>query len=240
MDLPTDPIRDTRQLPADHRVRRPVRGTTAAAVAASLRDQIVGMDLLPGTSLNDRQLGERFGVSRTPIREALLRLADEGLVEIFPQSGTIVSRIPVGAIPEALAIRQALEAVSVEGSAARRAVDGLDAALGLQRGMAARNELRGFHEADEAFHEALAAGSGYPGVWRLLRSAKVQIDRARRLTLPAPGRMDQVIAEHQRIRDACAQGDSAAARLAMRDHLSIVIPDVTALRQRFPAYFIDA
>lgn len=232
--LPDAPGRSARRV-----IARPVRATTAATVAAVLRDEIVGMDLLPGTPLNDRLLGERFGVSRTPIREALLRLADEGLVEIFPQSGTIVSRIPVGAIPEALAIRQALEGVTVEGAAARRAVGDLDTALGRQRAMAARNELRGFHEADEAFHEALALGGGYAGIWRLLRSVKVQIDRARRLTLPAPGRMEQVIAEHERIREAVADGDVAAARHAMRDHLGIVIPDVAVLRERYPGYFIE-
>lgn len=221
------------------RALRPARATSAALVATALRNDIVGMVIVPGTPLNDRLLAERFGVSRTPIREALLRLADEGLVEIFPQSGTIVSRIPVGAIPEALAIRQALEGVAVEGAATRKAVSGLDAALAQQRATVARNDLRGFHDADEAFHEALALGGGYPGIWRLLRAVKVQIDRARRLTLPVPGRMEQVIAEHERIREAVAQGDVAAARLAMCDHLSIVIPDVAALSARYPGYFIE-
>ena len=69
-----------------------------AAVAGALRDEIVSMKLVPGIPLQDRVLSERFGVSRTPVREALLRLADEGLVDIFPQSGSFVSRIPVAAV----------------------------------------------------------------------------------------------------------------------------------------------
>jgi GntR family transcriptional regulator, rspAB operon transcriptional repressor len=224
--------------PSGRAAVRPARATSATAVAAALRDDIVGMVLLPGTPLNDRLLGTRFGVSRTPIREALLRLAQEDLVEIFPQSGTIVSRIPTGAIPEALAIRQALEGVTVESAAMHRATSGLDAAMVRQRRMAAHNDLRGFHDADEAFHEALAHAGGYSGIWRLLRSVKVQIDRARQLTLPAPGRMEQVIGEHGRIRDAVAAGDVAAARRAMSDHLGVVIPDVTALRRLHPTYFV--
>ncbi|HEX4768600.1 MAG TPA: GntR family transcriptional regulator [Lichenihabitans sp.] len=213
------------------------RATSASAVAAVLRHEIVGMVLTPGTAVQDRALSERFGMSRTPVREALLRLADEGLVDIFPQSGTFVSRIPVAAIPEAVLIRQALEGVTVEAATVGRSTAGLDEALALQRVVAGRGDTRGFHEADEAFHEALAALGGHPGIWRLLKSVKTQIDRARRLTLPAPGRMDQVIGEHERIRTAVAAGDVAAARAAMTLHLNVVIPDVAWLRDRYPDYF---
>ncbi len=213
------------------------RATSASAVAAVLRDEIVGMLLMPGTALQDRVLSARFGMSRTPVREALLRLADEGLVDIFPQSGTFVSRIPVAAIPEALVIRLALEGVTVEAAASKKSTAGLDEALALQRVVAGRDDTRGFHEADEAFHEALAALGGHPGIWRLLKSVKMQIDRARRLTLPVPGRMDQVIGEHERIRTAVAAGDVAAARAAMTLHLSVVIPDVAWLQDRYPDYF---
>lgn len=214
------------------------RVTSASAVAAALRDDIVGMVLLPGTALQDRVLSDRFGVSRTPVREALLRLADEGLVDIFPQSGTFVSRIPVAAIPEAVLIRQALEGITVAAATARRTTAGLDEALALQRVMADRGDPRGFHEADEAFHEALAGLGGHAGIWRLLRSVKVQIDRARRLTLPALGRMEQVIGEHECIRDAVRAGAEAAGRAAMTAHLSVVIPDVAWLRERHPEYFV--
>ena len=214
--------------------------TAAGAIAAALRDDIVGLVLLPRTPLRDSVLCGRFGTSRTPVREALIRLGEEGLVDIVPQSGTFVSRIPVDAIPEAVLVRQALEGVTVEGAAARggEAAAGLDAAIDAQRRLAARGDTRGFHDADEAFHEAIALLAGHPNVWRLLRQVKVQIDRARRLTLPAPGRMDQVIAEHSTIRDAVAAGDAAGARAAMTAHLGVVVPDVARLRGLHPDYFI--
>ena len=214
--------------------------TAAGAIAAALRDEIVGMVLMPGTPLRDAVLCDRFGTSRTPVREALIRLGEEGLVDIVPQSGTFVSRIPVDAIPEAVLVRQALEGVTVE-AAARVAGDGLqglDRALDAQRALATRRDTSGFHEADEAFHEAIALLAGHPNIWRLLRQVKVQLDRARRLTLPALGRMDQVVAEHQAIRDAVAVGDAAAARHAMTLHLSIVLPDVVCLRETHPDYFV--
>ena len=213
--------------------------TAAGAIAAALRDDIVGMVLVPRSPLRDAVLCARFGTSRTPVREALIRLGEEGLVDIVPQSGTFVSRIPVDAIPEAVLVRQALEGVTVE-AAARAGAAGLarlDAALDAQRRLADCRDMRGFHEADEAFHEAVAGAAGHPNIWRLLRQVKVQMDRARRLTLPAPGRMEQVIAEHRSIRDAIARRDAAAARRAMTTHLSVVIPDVARLRDTHPDYF---
>ncbi|MBV9078709.1 MAG: GntR family transcriptional regulator [Methylobacteriaceae bacterium] len=218
----------------------PLRQTAAAAIARTLRDEIVAMRLLPGAPLSDRELALRFGVSRTPLREALIRLAEEGLVEIRPQSGTAVARIPLGAIPEAVVIRQALEGATVELAAARGpelGTDRLAATIARQEACAAASDQDSFHEADEAFHETVAALSGHPGIWRVVRQAKRQIDRCRRLTLPALGRMGQVIAEHRIILGAIEAGDVPAAREAMRAHLAAVLPDARLLAERHPDYF---
>lgn len=217
------------------------RVTSAEAIHAALHGAIASMQLLPGTPLQEKPLTERFGVSRTPVREALLRLAEQGLVEIVPQSGTRVARVPVAAIPEAVVIRKALEGATVEKAAAEAGaadLDRLDAVLARQAALARAGDTRAFHEADEAFHEAIAAVAGLPGVWRLLRGVKVQIDRARRLTLPALGRMDQVIAEHGAIRDAIGRHDGPAAHAAMMEHLGAVIPDIARLRLQHPDYFV--
>lgn len=184
---------------------------------------------------------ERFGVSRTPVREALIRLSEVGLVDVFPQSGTFVSRVAVSAIPEAVLIRRALEGVTVEAAARSTASDRaarLDAIILRQKAMAEIGDTDGFHEADEFFHAALAALGGHPGIWTLLMQVKVQIDRARRLTMPVLRRMDQVIAEHTEIRDHVVAGDVEAARAAMTKHLGAVIPDVELLRDRYPDYFV--
>jgi GntR family transcriptional regulator, rspAB operon transcriptional repressor len=217
------------------------RVTSASAIFEALREAIVSMELPPGVPLAEKTLTLRFGVSRTPLREALIRLAEIGLVDVFPQSGTFVSRIAVAAIPEALAIRQALERATVERAAAT-ASDGdvakLDDILARQRFFAGRRDMRSFHESDEAFHEAIAGVAGYPGAWRILKQVKVQIDRARRLTLPTPGRMHKVVGEHLIIRNAIARRDEASASAAMREHLNAVIPDVERLRRQNPNFFV--
>ncbi|WHO77158.1 GntR family transcriptional regulator [Rhizobium sp. BT03] len=216
------------------------RVTTAGAIYERLHANIVSLRMPPGMALQEKRIADDFGVSRTPVREALLRLSEGGLVDIYPQSGTVVSRVPVSAIPEAVVVRKALEGTTVETAALlANAADiaRLDAIIARQRSHAATGNASSFHEEDESFHEAIAQISGYPGIWVILKTVKVQIDRARRLTLPVLGRMDNVVSEHIIIRDALAAHDAAAARAAMIHHLSAVIPDVDELRSRYPDYF---
>jgi DNA-binding GntR family transcriptional regulator len=217
------------------------RATAASAIGAELRAEILDLSLPPGTPLVEKLLTARFGVSRTPVREALIRLAEEGLVEIFPQSGTFVGRIPVAALPEAVVIRQALEsaALSLAVSRARPEDDERLAAIVLrQKAMAEAGDRDGFHAADEAFHETVSDIAGHPGLWRIAQQAKAQIDRLRRMTLPVPGRMKAVIADHEAILAAFRARDRASALAALERHLSLVIPDAEAIRARHPHYFL--
>jgi GntR family transcriptional regulator, rspAB operon transcriptional repressor len=216
------------------------RVTTADAIFDRLYNDIVSLRMRPGMALQEKRIAEEFGVSRTPVREALLRLSEGGLVDIYPQSGTVVSRVPVSAIPEAVVVRKALEAATVESAtriATERDIARLDAIIGRQKALALIGDTSGFHEEDEAFHEAISQIAGYPGIWAILKTVKVQIDRARRLTLPALRRMDSVVQEHIVIRDAIAAHDIEGAHGAMMHHLSAVIPDVAELRTRYPDYF---
>lgn len=216
------------------------RVTTAAAIYERLHGKILSLEMPPGMALQEKRIAEEFGVSRTPVREALLRLSEIGLVDIFPQSGTFVSKVQVGAIPEAVVIRKSLEGTTVETAATVAGpadIARIDAIIARQKMHAALNEASLFHEQDEAFHEAIATIAGYPGIWTILKMVKVQIDRARRLTLPVLGRMDTVIEEHAVIRDAIASHDAAAAKSAMMHHLGAVIPDVQELRLLYPDYF---
>jgi len=217
------------------------RETAAKLIYRALQADIVAMKLLPGTALNEKTFIEQFGVSRTPVREALIRLAEEGLVDIFPQSGTFVARIPVDLIPESVVIRQALEGATAEHAALSstpEAVAKLDELIDMQQFHASREKLGLFHEADDAFHETVAEIAGYPGIWQHLKLVKIQIDRARRMTVPVLGRMDQVLREHKLIRDAIAAKDAPEAIKAMKHHLSAVLPDIDELRKSHPDFFV--
>ncbi|MGU3575575.1 GntR family transcriptional regulator [Brucellaceae bacterium C25G] len=224
-------------------IKRPpkIRETAAKIIYRDLKADIVAMRLLPGTAINEKSFSEQFGVSRTPVREAILRLAEDGLIDVFPQSGTFVARIPLERIPESVVIRQALESTAVEHaalSAGNEEIDKLDELITLQQFHASREKLSLFHEADDAFHETIAEISGFPGIWQHLKLVKIQIDRARRMTVPVLGRMDQVLREHKYIRDAIAAKDATEAAKAMKQHLSAVLPDIDELRKTHPDFFI--
>ncbi len=217
------------------------RATAASFVQDELRRAILAMELRPGMPLVEKELTARFGISRTPVREALIRLKEEGLVEIFPQSGTFVARIPAAAIPEAVFIRQALEGAAVA-LAAQRAkpadIARLDATIAALHEARDAGSQADFHDGDEAFHETIAGIAGFPGVWRIAHAAKSQIDRCRRMTLPVPGRMTIVIREHLSILDAIRRKDGEAAERAMRDHLGMLLPDLVEMQAKNPGYFV--
>ncbi len=169
---------------------RPRAATAASRIYSDLRAELVSLQRHPGEAISEAEIALSYGVSRTPVREAILKLSDEGLLEIFPQSGIFVSRIPIAALPEAIIIRKALEATTAQ-MAAERATSsqilGLHAILQRQREASGAKDKDNFHPADELFHATIAEVAGYPGIWTLILQVKVHVDRYRRLTLPRRG-----------------------------------------------------
>ena len=173
--------------------------TASARIHAALRDRIVALELAPGSALPEKEFAESFGVSRTPVREALLRLAEEQLVDIYPQSGTFVAPIRVSVVQDAMVIRNALERFAAGAAAARAGVAdiaALDQNLARQRSAAALQDIEAFHAADEAMHQLIADIAGHPNIWRVVKREKANVDRVRLLSLHFAGRFETVIAEH--------------------------------------------
>jgi len=206
----------------------------------SLRRAILDLALPPGTLLSRPGLAARLGVSQTPVREALIRLQAEGLVEVVPNASTRVARIQVESAREAHVLRLALEVEVV-----RRLAEAGDPALaGTLRGLLAEQEAllgrgdhAGFAAADEAFHAALHEAAGIPALWDLVRSRSGHLDRLRRLHLPAPGKAATILQEHHRLAQALAGRDAAGAERILRAHLSGTFARIEAIRAEFPAYF---
>jgi DNA-binding GntR family transcriptional regulator len=187
-------------------------------------------------------LARSYGFSRTPAREAVRKLADEGLIEVFPQSGTFAARIPLGALPETIVIRKALEETSARLAAERSSrsqIIALLAQLERQREASRAGDRDAFHQADEAFHCAISEAAGYRGIWMLVEQVKVHVDRYRHLTLPQEGRMARAIREHAAIAAAIESGDGARAAKAMGIHLDGLLADIPSIRRLNPDYFAD-
>jgi GntR family transcriptional regulator, rspAB operon transcriptional repressor len=219
---------------------RPRAATASARIYSDLRSQLVSLQRRPGEPISEAEIALSYGVSRTPVREAILKLSDEGLLEIYPQSGIFVSRIPMAALPEAIIVRKALEETTAQ-LAAERATSSqiliLHAILERQREADAANDRDAFHHADEAFHAGIADLAGHPGIWTLIQQVKVHVDRYRRLTLPQQGRIARAIKEHEAILDAIEAHDPARARIAMQTHLERLLGDISATQSINPEFF---
>lgn len=187
-----------------------------------LRQAIVHLEMQPGAVISEKELCAEFGVSRTPVREALQRLADEGLVDIFPHSGTYVSRISFKVAEEGFVIRRALEIESVRKAVANvtdAEIDRLKTLIAQMEGILASNELEKYLDCDDMFHSAIAGISGYPRIWKFITLAKVHLDRMRQLSAPVPGHLAMVTEQHDTIVRALASRNADQAELAMRIHL---------------------
>jgi DNA-binding GntR family transcriptional regulator len=212
----------------------------APQIFEQLRDMILSLKLAPGTVLSRSELQRRFGLSSTPIRDALMRLAEAGLVDIFPQSGTIVSLINVPLARQAQFLRRAIEQEVVRVLAEAPdggLVDELRGVIDEQTRRAKEDDLERFNEADLAFHKTLYDAAGVPDLWALVRNRSGHIDRIRRLHLPIGGKAAQIVRDHAAIVNAIATGRPDLAQAALRDHLSRSLAFSDELRMRFPGYF---
>ena len=218
----------------------PRTATAASRIYSDLRIELVSMQRRPGEAISEGEIALSYGVSRTPVREAILKLSDEGLLEIYPQSGIFVSRIPIAALPEAIIIRKALEETTAR-LAAERATSSqilaLRSVLERQREASAAKDSSAFHQADEMFHAAVADVAGYPGIWKFIQQVKVHVDRYRPLTLPQYGRIVKVIGEHEAVLTAIEAHDPERARQAMESHLESLLDNISTTQHINPEYF---
>ncbi len=222
--------------------RLPRRATASELLYESLRERIVSLELEPGAPLPRQELAAEYGVSQTPIRDATLKLAREGLVSIYPQSRTVVAIIDVDHARETQFLRLALELEVTRRLAqapdpkaliapARRILRQQKAALELD------GDLQRFAQLDKAFHESLCEAVGHRDLWRLISERSGHIDRLRALNLPDPGKPKAILEFHERILDAIAARNLDDLDAAVRGHLSGTLAAADAIRARRPEFF---
>ena len=214
----------------------------APQVFERLRKLITSLELPPGSPLSRNALAEQFGVSSTPIRDALMRLEEEGLVEVFPQYATVVSRIDIGLAQQAHFLRQALELEIVKGLALEHPeslVGQLNSTIALQQKFAKAGDFEKFMAADNDFHRELYAATGNQALWDLVRSRSGHIDRLRRLHLPSPGKAQDIVRHHRLIVKAISANQPDDAQRHLRKHLSGTLGYLAEIRARFPEYLSE-
>jgi GntR family transcriptional regulator, rspAB operon transcriptional repressor len=213
-------------------------GPVGPQLLRALRRSITRNQLEPGARLSESEIGALFGISRQPVREAFIKLAEEGLLEVRPQRGTFVRKISLEAVMDARFVREAVEADVVKLCAALRP-DGLVRELRDQ--LAAQKRVaddgtQAFVPLDDLFHRTLAEAAGRPKAWAVIEGMKSQMDRVRQLaTVNMP--LSHLVTQHLAVTDAIEAGDAPAAEAAMRGHLQRILSDLPAIRTAYPQYF---
>ena len=210
----------------------PDKPTKAALIARRLTDEIVNGLLAPGTALDETSIAARYGVSRTPIREAIRLLSANGVVESRPHKGAVVRVLSDAQLDDVLFVMAELEglcarsAATVMTGAEHRK---LQAIAARSANCVASDDLDGYTMLNNELHEAIYAGAHNDYLERLTLDTRSRLAPYRQAQFAAPGRLARSFAEHAGVIDAIAGRDPARAYTAMKAHLELVRRTVGAL-----------
>lgn len=230
--------------PSDGAARLPsldaYEGSLATRVYQSLKDAILSLAYQPGEILRKAEICEQLGISRSPVSEAVTRLAAEGLVDVVPQAGTFVTRFSMSEIREGAFLREALELAAVE-MLAQTITDAqlleLRRSLRIQNVLVEDDDVAGFYKLDAEMHEFILSFTGFRRLAQIAETSWLQVNRARRLVLPNRRRIAETLEEHRFIVDALEARDPNAARSSTRTHLRQLLRYLEPLEREHPKLF---
>lgn len=214
----------------------------ADQIYQGLREAIISGNFRPNEAISENRVCGMFNVSRSPVRIALTRLAEDKLIDIFPQRGSFVSPIILQKVQEGHFARVALE-LAVLSEAAKhwtaKASAEANKAIKLQQQFSKAGDLWSFHTADELFHRTFAETAKLEGIWGTILSVKTHLDRVRHLANPVKGHTDKVIEEHKAVLQHLDNGNAELAVQAMRQHLDSLHTTIARLKSLHSADFVE-
>ena len=217
------PVRDPRESGRDYALR-------------CLTENILNLELAPGSMVSENELAAQMGLSRTPVREALMALAKVRLVDVYPQRGSAVALVDYDLVEETCFMRRVFEVAVVE-VASKNASDADKVALmdnvTAQERFLQEGRPEELLPLDNQLHKMLFMIARKSQMWDMMSSYTLHFDRVRRMALD-PVRNDRNVADHRAIAEAVCAGDAAQAKKLMDRHLNRYKVDENALRERYP------
>ena len=216
--------------------------TMGQRIHDTLKQAIVQLQLRPGHLLSEKDIADQFGVSRQPVREAFIKLADEGLVEIRPQRGTYVVMISRREVENARFIREAIEVAIVRKAvetADPTSFDAIEDSLTAQKRAMERGDTVAFLLQDEVFHRELARSVDCEHAWQVVERLKAQMDRVRYLSMPMATPVETLIMQHKAIFEAIKNKQVDRAEAVMRQHLSEILKSLPMIAEEHSDIFVD-
>ena len=207
-----------------------------------LREAIVTLKLLPGQRLSEVEIAKSMDVSRQPVRVAIARLAEVGLITVRPQRGSYIVKISEQAVKDARFMRETLETAIARELAENPSAyffESIEENLALQAAAATEGNRDVFIKLDDSFHRTIAEAAGHLHAWRVVEIEKIQMDRVRYLSYPSYPPMVEVVKHHMAIIEAIRSGDPDEVEKKMRWHLSTIVSSMVLVVKSHPEYFVD-
>ncbi len=214
--------------------------STRDAVYRVLKNQILQLEIPPGTSLSEKEISLKFNVSRTPVRESFARLAQEGLLEIYPQRGTVVSLIDSELVEEARFMREHLERAVISLACSSFPESNLlllKTNLARQKLCIEEQDYKSMFQLDEDFHHIIFEGCAKKNTWDVVQQIKVHLNRSRMLRLAADHDWEHLYNQHLHMYKSIQTHDAIRCDLLMKEHMELTLSDQDMLKQKFPSYY---
>ena len=204
-----------------------------------IRENIVNLELAPGSMISEQDIANQLNLSRTPVHEAMQELSSTKIIEILPQRGSHVSLIDMDLVEEAVFARTTIEGAITEMASTRateKNIQELEENVTLQQFYHEKNNLDKIMELDNAFHEMMYKITNKMQCHYMIRLMSIHYDRIRELHLHSFN-PERIINEHKEILNAIKNKDAKAARAASDKHLSRHHMQAEEIKQKYPQYF---
>ncbi|OCG20064.1 MULTISPECIES: GntR family transcriptional regulator [unclassified Gilliamella] len=223
---------------ADLNISEPVN----QQIYRKLRKAIITCQVLPGVLLSEKEISSQFSVSRQPVREAFIKLAEAGLVQILPQRGTFVTKISIKKVIDGQFIRDAVECAIIKQAALM--ISAADILL-LQKNLDEQKQankhknIHYFLEKDDEFHQILMNVIDCQMAWESVENIKAMMDRVRFLSLEQISPPENLVKQHEKILTALKKHDPELAAIAQHEHLSAILETIKIVSKQKNEWFID-
>ncbi len=205
-----------------------------------IREDIMNMTLEPGMDVSVQKLSERYGVSRTPVREAVVRLQQSGLVEIYPQRKTVVSKIDLQRVRQEWFIRTSLESAVVDEfirKCSELVADTMQELVNKQKKYMDKEHFRDFYVKDNRFHQLIFETAGEELSWFTIEEVASHYNRIRLLHGKMIGVEQSGIDQHEKMVAAARRRDAQAMRGVVMEHSNDLLEQVKSMSKQYPQFF---
>lgn len=208
-----------------------------------MNKNLLNMNLAPGMALSEQEIANELEISRTPVREAFIRLAHDNLLDILPQKGTYVAKIDLGQVAESIFLRETMEHAIMQAACktfSESSLQKLQSCLDLQELCVKRNDFPGFFEMDGTFHGVIFAACDKTRIWQMIEQMSLNYNRVRMLNLVnGYYEMPKLFGQHEDIFTAIEQSDWEKGEKVIGEHINKVLKDTEDLKEKYPLYFKD-